>query len=265
MSRQKRDTLKGYFAEGERPTASDFADLIDSGLNLVDDGFSRDPQYGVQIKLVGDQSRLMSFYGASQSLDTPDWSVTCNSAGTLKFMPCVGTSGAGTLTLSKDGYIGVQQDSPAFPLDVNGTLRAKGRIGLSGTVAADGNWYPITDTLTGCHAFEVVACVGLRGEQKGRYALLHAIALNTFNPTGFFRNFLGRKNRIKSTHAWYLSRADRLKLQWESVNDAQHQYRLSLKSMSSYGAKIDIQYSVTELWFDDMSEPDLAKPEGGAP
>lgn len=262
MSRQKRDTLKGYFAAGERPTASNFADLIDSGLNLVDDGFSRDPQYGVQIKLVGDQSRLLSFYGASQSLDTPDWSVTCDSAGLLKFLP---TSGSGTLTLGKDGNIGIQQDVPAFPLDVNGTLRARGRIGRSGTVPADGTLYAITDTLTGCHAFEVVACVGLRGEQKGRYALLHAIALNTFNPTGFFRNFLGRKNRIKCTHAWYLSRADRLKLEWETVDDTQHEYKLSLKSMSSYGAKIDIQYSITELWFDDMSGNGPVKPAGGPP
>ena len=261
MSRQKRDTLKGFFADGMRPNASNFADLIDSGLNLVDDGFSRDPQFGVQIKLVGDQSRLLSFYGASQSLDTPDWSVTCDSAGVLKFLP---TGGTGALTLGKDGNVGVQQDAPAFPLDVNGTLRARGRIGRTGSVPADGTPHAITDTLTGCHAFEVVAGVGLRGAQKGRYALIHAIALNTFNPSGFFRNFLWRKKRIKCSHAWYLSSADRLKLQWETVDDAKHEYQLSLQSMSSYGAKIDIQYSVTELWFDDMSDSEPSKPEGDA-
>ena len=264
---QKRDTLKGYFAAGARPTADNFAQLIDSCLNLADDGFARDPLYGVQIKLAAGQSNLMSFYSTGQFTDKPDWSVASDSAGTLSFLPYLeGGEPSGKLTLTKDGNIGIQQESPTFPLDVNGTVRMDGRTGASGTVDADGELHPITPDLTGCHAFEVVAGVGLEGEKKGRYALLHAIALNTFNPSGLFRNFLGRKTRIKATHAWYLSRSDRLKLQWETIDDDKHLYRLSLKSMSSYGQDIPIKYSITKLWFDPMSPDPAPKPKmKGAP
>ena len=36
MSVVSRSTLKGYFNTGDRPTESNFADLIDSTLNLND-------------------------------------------------------------------------------------------------------------------------------------------------------------------------------------------------------------------------------------
>lgn len=262
---QKRDTLKGYFAAGARPTADNFAQLIDSCLNLTDDGFARDPLYGVQIKLAAGQSNLMSFYSTGQFTDQPDWSVASDAAGTLNFLPYGGLGTGSQLTLTKDGNIGVLQEKPTFPLDVNGTVRMDGRTGTSGTVDADGELHAITPELTGCHAFEVVAGVGLEGEKKGRYALLHAIALNTFNPTGLFRNFLGRKTRIKATHAWYLSRSDRLKLQWETIDDEKHLYQLSLKSMSFYGDSIPIKYSITKLWFDPMSADPAPAPKKGAP
>lgn len=37
MAAQGRTTLKSYFETGDKPTESQFADLIDSSLNLVDD------------------------------------------------------------------------------------------------------------------------------------------------------------------------------------------------------------------------------------
>ena len=38
MASQTRSTLKGYFNTGDKPTETQFADLIDSGLNLTDGG-----------------------------------------------------------------------------------------------------------------------------------------------------------------------------------------------------------------------------------
>jgi hypothetical protein len=38
MGKQTRTTLKGYFETGDKPTESQFGDLIDSNLNLNDGG-----------------------------------------------------------------------------------------------------------------------------------------------------------------------------------------------------------------------------------
>ena len=42
MSQQNRTTLKNYFRTGQRPTQEQFADMIDSSLNLTDDGIFDD-------------------------------------------------------------------------------------------------------------------------------------------------------------------------------------------------------------------------------
>ena len=42
MSQLNRTKLKSYFETGQRPTKEQFADLIDSGLNLTDDGIFDD-------------------------------------------------------------------------------------------------------------------------------------------------------------------------------------------------------------------------------
>ena len=42
MSQQNRTTLKNYFGTGQRPTQEQFADMIDSSLNLTDDGIFDD-------------------------------------------------------------------------------------------------------------------------------------------------------------------------------------------------------------------------------
>ena len=42
MSQQNRTVLKNYFGTGQRPTQEQFADMIDSSLNLTDDGIFDD-------------------------------------------------------------------------------------------------------------------------------------------------------------------------------------------------------------------------------
>jgi hypothetical protein len=271
MPQQNRRTLKNYFLQGLRPSESNFADLVDSTLNMKDDGFSRSPVNGVEISLVGDQKRLMSFFRARRQdsqTDNPDWAIASDSKqNSVHF---VSTSGQGSaaetgqngratevevLSLTSGGNVGIHVASPAFRLDVDGAVRATGRAGRQGRVPADGEYHDIVpDWLDGCHAFEVMAGTGLAGQKRGRYALVHAFAMNTFNPTGFFFNFLRRKNRIQCQYAWYLSRGDRLKLRWveeKSANNTDtHRYKLQLKSITDYGYGIEIQYWISELWFD---------------
>ena len=122
---------------------------------------------------------------------------------------------------------------------------------------ADGEWHTITGRLVGCHALEVVAGVGGR-KREGQYALIHAIAVNTFDPRGFFFNFLGRKNRIRATHAYYRGRGDRLELQWERYKDLRHEYVLQIRTrrtiLNEFGNPVGIGFHVTSLWHDHEME-----------
>jgi hypothetical protein len=273
MPKRNRHTLKNYFTKGALPTAAYFADFVDSTLNMMDDGFSRSPANGVEITLLGDERRLMSFFGDSQ-VEVPDWAITCaaetNSLNFVRTGPQdtqTFTTPAGPelelLTLTRDGKVGVHVADPVCRLDVDGTVRSTGRFGHPGFVPADGAWHAITEPLDGCNALEVIAGVGLSGEKKGRYAMLHAIALNTFNPTGFFFNFLNLKKRIKCSHAWYLGRGDRLKLRWVAVDSLTHQYQLQLRVARSYGDGVNIQYSITTLWSDVYMTESKRRQGGG--
>jgi hypothetical protein len=155
-----------------------------------------------------------------------------------------------SVTMAPEGKIGINTSDPQFELDVKGTVRSEGRIGTNPTgsqfVPADGNWHSITEELNGCQAFEVMAGVGKK--KTGRYALMHATVINTFNPKGFFFNFLYLKRRIRYTQAYYNSLADKLRLRWYGDKNG---YFLQLRSNTNYGEGIRIRYHLTKLWFEE--------------
>ena len=49
MNKQNRDALKQYFTTGKTPTQGQFAELIDSGINLIEDGLTVDEKGNVGI------------------------------------------------------------------------------------------------------------------------------------------------------------------------------------------------------------------------
>lgn len=191
--------------------------------------------------------------------------VSSADTGTETFAPA--------LTLSRKGGVGVQTKTPDFDLDINGSMSCKTRLGTVPLrqvgddgpgeqenvpadqpvpVPADGNWHNITAALGGCQAFEVMAGVGKK--DTGRYALLHAVALSTFNPTGWLFNFLQLKNRIKCRHSYYRSRSDKLALRWSGSD---RHYFLQIRSNGNYGVgpqgePVRINYHITKLWIHPM-------------
>ena len=275
--KRNRDTLKKFFEKGALPSADQFADLIDSGLNMIDEGFSKTEQNGFEVASLGESDRLISFF-RTHDRENYLWSISFNQEqDSLVFntrLPDLDTMIArgdgGTvpqipvLALSRQGRVGINKTNPQAALDVGGAVRAHGRIGAfrQGRVNADGTMHDITGELQGCHAFEIIAgAAGKRG--SGKYALMRAIAMNTFNPSGLFFNFLNRKKGIKCHHAYYRSANDKLKLRWAQVKgeDADRskidrKYCLMLGSHCDYGDHdAQISYHITRLWFDeDMSE-----------
>ena len=75
MPKKNRSTLKKYFKEGALPTSDQFADFIDSTLNMVDEGFDKSTQNGLEISLMEHEKNLISFYRDKAPSD-PIWTVS---------------------------------------------------------------------------------------------------------------------------------------------------------------------------------------------
>lgn len=267
MSDIDREKLKSFFRNGALPTAEHYGMMIDSMVNKYDDGFEKDADGGLRVTSVGGKT-LFSF--SESAGGDVKWRLTNAKGSALSFrsIPAAGAhhhdaAPPPSLHLSSTGPVGICNDNPKFALDVDGPVRSNGRVGAvpkredddeRTPVEADGEWHSITPILTGCHAFEVMAGVG--GEKEaGRYALLHATALNAYNPTRWkpWRLFYGR--RIRSQAAVYGGFADRLRLRWLTVG--KWSYKLQIKTASNYGTgttTYPIRYGLTRLWFDPTME-----------
>jgi hypothetical protein len=267
MAKRRRSTLKRFFRQGALPSADQFGDFIDSTVNQVDDGFNKTPKNGLEISSLGAHDSLISFFRESR-LEQALWTIGYDQErDKLLFKKLDPRKRPHTvLSLFPDGKVGINRKDAEYALDVGGAVRSEGRIGVvpgDRIVPADGGWHDITGTLTGCQAFEIMAGVGKL--KTGRYALMHAIALNAFNPAGLFFNFLKRKNRIKCQHAYYGARGNKLQLRWHGPD---REYRLQLRSRCDYGDGTLVRYYVTELWFDapmDGSSPDAGASDRSEP
>jgi hypothetical protein len=264
MAKQNRNTLKNYFGKGKLPTENQFADLIDSSLNLLEDCFEHTSKNGFKISTAGGQEQLFSFYDGDNPQE-PRWTLGLEgNRDKLVFRSCNADSEIKkqnpTLSLGQ-GRIGINRDKPEAELDVNGVIAAAGRQGTykAGLVPADGKWHDLSGELEGCRAFEVMAGAGK--VTTGKYALLHAIALNAHHPEGWLFNFFNRKRRIRCTQSYYRSMRDKLKLRWNAVgrNGRNVLYRLEIRTGGDYGKDIMIKYSLTDLWFDPLMSKSSSK------
>lgn len=293
MSRQTRETLLGYFDEGQVPTKDHFADLIDSTLNLRDEGFEKTDRHGLKVRSQISEDALVSFYRGFGSDDLL-WQ-TALASGEPETGDAPGTQrwrlvfkapvqdAKPVLTLDPGGRVGVNQPAPRCALDVAGTVASRGRTGAPPQLApeklrelvADGEWHDITPELQGCHAYEVMAGVGLRN--SGHWALLHAVAMNTNHPA-WFENWFGTKRRIHAQHAHYKRRADRLRLRWHShrgENGHESRYVLQIRTDVDYLPErkkdtpwerdVKILVTLTKLWEDERMLAGQPQDGGAAP
>jgi len=253
MAKKNRQSLKNYFTNGSMPSEENFEDLIDSMLNIIDEGFNKSLDMGFEVAQLGDSSKLISFY-ENISVKSPLWSIRIDPS--TKNLIFGSSASPDTLTLSADppdsdsdaqsnAKIGINNSSPEFELDVEGVIAAGGRIGRKGKkrVPADGEWYDITEELDGCQVLEVVAGIG--DKSGGRYSLIRAIAMNTYN----------NRPKIQHQKTYYGSRCNQIELRWFG---SMHAYKLQLRTKCSFGGakknRPQVQYYLTELWFDPFMQ-----------
>lgn len=246
MTQVPRKNLKKHFEKGQMPKEEDFSDLIDSMLNMLDEGFEKTPKDGLKLAQLGD-GKLLSFYkgiGVGNAL----WSLELDkSSDSLSFQD---TEKQALLTLAthtddekRRGRVGVGKSDPMHELDVAGTVASHARVGQSGdmSVPADGNWYDVTDDMTGCQAFEVVAGAGAK-DSEGRYALMHAFALNAF----------GENGDITYHQSHFGNKCSRIELRWLASKLEKFTFKLQMRVGCSYGDQVWIKYHITKLWQDTL-------------
>lgn len=263
MSKKTRTKLKKLFSNGRMPSEVDFADLIDSTINPLDDGFNLTQEEGIQIAPT-DLGKFARIYSEKGDKQNAKWSLEAgenNDYLLLKNRLSAEDDANNTIKKEKDtppvlsissreGKLAVNKSTPEFDLDVNGVLASKARIGTfkSGEVVADGQWKDILTGLEGCHMLEITAGIA-GGEKQGRYALVHAIAMNCYNPNDFLSWF---RKRIKHQHAWYFSRWDKIKMRW--AKDGYNRYKLQIKTVRNYktnNRNYRIKFHITQLWVEN--------------
>jgi hypothetical protein len=239
MAWRNRKTLKNFFRKGSLPTESNFSDLIDSSLNIVDDGFLKNMDDGFVIAPGAKSERLLTFFNDVEYKNA-SWSFNMDTTQPEAPFCIKNKENKDVLHLDQSGKAGINTNKPISALEVNGDIAAKGRIGTYaiGEAYADGQWYDILQGLSGCHAFEIVARVGKK--DTGKYALLHAIAISTYGRS---------RSRIRTTQAHFGWFWNKIKLRWRGDT---FNYGLQIKTRSDYGAGVKIKFHISRLWDDDM-------------
>ena len=224
MALINRQTLKNYFQKGGFATEKHFIDLIDSSLNMIDDGISINQKQGFKLNPIGFSTRLMSFFKKATQ-NEPDFTVNINQDN-VDGLSINNREGEPLLKFDQNKQIGVHTNEPRFDFDVRGVLGIDSKSGnhIVGEVDGDGSWQTIISNLDGINGFEVVASI--RGKMgSGRYAIAHAIALSTFGGKS-------SRNRIKNTNAYYGSFMNRLSFRWVGE---MHNYELQVRTRRHYG------------------------------
>ena len=269
MPKQNRNTLKSFFSDGAMPSSDMFEDLIDSGINISDDGFEKNAKDGWKISTTGDAKTLLSLYD-QKDRETPEWGIQLEGMNNQLVIGYPGVESADgsagaeesaatfchaiSLHKTRDSVrMGVGHQLPHDTLDVAGNVRADGQRGRFGrsfqSVKADRQWYSITGPINDGIALEVMARAINR--EKKYYGMMHAIALHS--PWRAKRNlsyFLGLKNRIRYTHGFYDSMLHKLKLRWRRL-PGEVGYRLQIRSNCDYGSAGVLDFHITCLWSED--------------
>lgn len=231
MAKTNRKTLKEYFGKGKKPNSEQFADLVDSMLNIVDDGFSKSPEKGLLLSPLNEEGAVMEVRKDILN-DEASWIVGLGKEEELHIYR--DEKDTPYLTLHKDGRIELGSINNKVNVDVHGSIAAQSFTGtqLQGKVPADGFWHPVGEMEYGCRSYHITAACGL--ENGGKYAITNVTAMHCF----------GKHRRIRSCNSWFGNRFNRIQFKWrvDGLNCG-----LQVRTHSNYGSDVWIHYRILSL------------------
>ena len=238
VAKRNRQTLKESFRQGKKPSEQDFENLIDSTMNILDDGFSKSPETGMGLAPLLDKGIVMSVFKESSD-PKPQWEIAITQERNLEIRRCDDDTTVPVLTLNIDGSVNLAESGQKSIL--GGAIQMPVREGslYKGFVPADGHWHDITDDLDGCQALEIVATAGKR--QTGKHAVLVATATTCF----------GKHSKIRKTRSYFGLYGYKICLRWKK---GENKARLQIKTIFKYGEDIQIRYHVTGLLNEEIKK-----------
>jgi predicted acyltransferase (DUF342 family) len=117
MPVKKRNELYDLFATGNKPTHDDFVDLIDSAINIAEDGIGVSEK-GKPMEIIqqGEKRRLLDF---SSSKDTPIWRISALASTGLRSGLNIVSSNTSRLFIDQgSGLIGFNTENPEARLHI---------------------------------------------------------------------------------------------------------------------------------------------------
>ena len=117
MPSKNRNALYDMFATGNKPTHDDFVDLIDSTINIADDGIGA-AENGMPMEIVeqGTNRRLLDF---SINKGTYTWRINAQSVDTQRNGLNITSANQSRMFLKQeDGSVGINSDNPAAKLHI---------------------------------------------------------------------------------------------------------------------------------------------------
>ncbi|MDB4539888.1 hypothetical protein N9231_05650, partial [Saprospiraceae bacterium] len=173
MAQHTRSELYKIYKGGFHDKA--FEHLVDSALNIKDDGIGINPENGLVLSAKGPSKNLLSFYQRVSDKTKPVWNISLDSEENSKGLN-FNSNGKSFLFIQENGNVGIHTVNPNYELEVNGLISAKGWIGsyAKGYCPADGKWHTLDKlrNLDGCVAFEVFAHIN--DDKDRRYGLTYA-------------------------------------------------------------------------------------------
>lgn len=236
MARRNRLTLKKYFSRGKMPTEEHFTDLVDSMLNIVDEGFDKSSDNGLSLAPLNEEGSIASIFRKIED-EEQKWTFTLEKDSESLIFKQV--DGNVVITLDQQGNTGFGTNEPKHQIHTTGTAGLYGRAGTyaQGEIAANGEWQNISEELTGCYAFEVIAGTGK--PREGKYALLVATAIQCF----------GAHCKVYIKQSWYGIRCNKIMLRWRKVNKKSNRsVVLQMRTRCNYGPDSTISYNISSLW-----------------
>ena len=184
MALKNRNDLKEYFKKGSIPTEKQFAELIDSVPNILEDGHVKRTDKGWSFYPDNGKPLQLSLYSSEGA--PPSWTLRLNSGNGLELK-----NESGETIMCIDQELGKKPTVDNEPNDVNNeephtvpekvdepeNESIKNEIADSFVFPADKNWYDVIEITSDCASFEVFqlfAYMAEKGSSDRKMTVAHA-------------------------------------------------------------------------------------------